>query len=96
MLQGTAIVMKWLPVHLVAEPLPQSVLSNILTKFAYRSYNRMQYHLFLARARIHAGKCFLLGVEGDENIDAEKFEFLLYGIENMVSMVLIMPGTGFL
>ena len=56
----------------------------------------MQYHLFLARALIHAGKCFLLGEERDDNVDAEKFEFLLYGIEIMVSMVLIMPGIGFL
>ena len=32
MLPGTAKVMKWLPTHFVAEPLPQSVLSEILTK----------------------------------------------------------------
>ena len=32
MLAGTAIVVKWLPAHLVVKPLPQSELSNILTK----------------------------------------------------------------
>ena len=32
MLPGIARVMKWLPAHLVAEGLPQSVLSEILTK----------------------------------------------------------------
>ena len=45
---------------------------------------------------MHVGKCLFSGVGRDDNVDAEKFVCLLDGIEKMVSMVLIMPGIGFL
>ena len=58
MLPETVIVMKWVPVHLVAEPLPQSVLSNILTKNLHKKDLTGCNTIFvLANARIHAGKC---------------------------------------
>ena len=47
----------------------------------------MQYHLFLAKARLHAGNSSLSisifwEVGRDDNVDApEKFVCLLYGIE---------------
>ena len=45
----------------------------------------MPYNLFLAKAIINAGNVIkypqLLGVERDDNVDAEKLVCLLYGIE---------------
>ena len=59
MLPGTARVMRRLPAHLVAKPdIPQSVVSDTLTTIC-RSSNKVQYHLLMATARIHAGKCSL-------------------------------------
>ena len=38
---------------------PVSILRHFNQDFAYRSSNRMWYHLFLAKAKLHAGKCSL-------------------------------------
>ena len=71
MLPGTAILIKCLPAHFEAKQLPQSVLFDILTNSLHtEALYRIQYHLFLAKAIIHAGKCslsipiFLLEKEG--------------------------------
>ena len=58
MLPGTARVMKWLPAHLAAKRLPQSVMADILTTNLHtEALTGCIYHLILAKARIHARKC---------------------------------------
>ena len=60
MLPETAIVMKWLPGHLVAEPLPQSVLSNILTKSLHtEAITGCNTIFFWPRQEYNAEKCLL-------------------------------------
>ena len=73
MLSGIAGVMKCVPVHLVAEQLPKSVLSNILGFHALTGCNTMLY--FSDKGKNTCWKMFvkyahfLTGVARDDNVD---------------------------